>query len=71
MKSYIFTGKELVVSHVSTVNVKVMETYIQYYHHLGSPRGIPDAVMLWCENTHLVAEAKHSILKLLTKQIKH
>ena len=44
MKSCIGTGKALVVSHVSTVNVKVMETYIQYYHHLGSPRGIPDAV---------------------------
>ena len=46
MKSYLFTGKELVVSHVSTVNVKAMETYIQSYHHLGSPREIPDAVTL-------------------------
>ena len=46
MKSCIFTGKALVVSHVSTVNVKAMETYIQSYHRLGSPREIPDAAML-------------------------
>ena len=47
MKSCICTGKALVVSHVSIVNVKAMKIYtIQSYHHLGSPRVIPDAVTL-------------------------